>query len=178
MSKEELNSIKEEIYQSIRELEKKIYEDLTIKTASLSENYEKYHEKLEFILTNNRNIIESIVAEKVNIEKLNALESFKNKADGMLISHEIRINNQNKDITNMKDKYDRAIEDNLIVPGFIGPKCQFNNIKEYIMNNNSDIARLKYEKDQLKAESKDFKSKFDGLFKQMIVVNIRLQKKF
>ena len=170
MSKEELNSIKEEIYQSIRELEKKIYEDLTIKTASLSENYEKYHEKLEFILTNNRNIIESIVAEKVNIEKLNALESFKNKADGMLISHEIRINNQNKDITNMKDKYDRAIEDNLIVPGFIGPKCQFNNIKEYIMNNNSDIARLKYEKDQLKAESKDFKSKFDGLFKQMIVV--------
>ena len=88
----------------------------------------------------------------------------------MLISHEIRINNQNKDITNMKDKYDRAIEDNLIVPGFIGPKCQFNNMKEYIMNNNSDIARLKYEKDQLKAESKDFKSKFDGLFKQMIVV--------
>ena len=170
MSKEDLNSLKEEIFLSIRQLEQKFSETLTVKTAQLSEEYEKYNEKLDFIINNNRSMIESVVSEKINIEKLNALESFKNKADGILISHEIRINNNNKTIGEMKTKYDRAIEDNLIVPGFIGPKCQYCNMKEYITANNSDMARLKYEKDQLKAETKHFKSRFDGLFKQMISI--------
>ena len=34
----------------------------------------------------------------------------------------------------MKNKYDRVIEDNLLVPGLIGIKCQFNNVKEYIQS--------------------------------------------
>ena len=170
MSTEDLNSLKEEIFSSIRQLEQKFFESLTVKTAQLSDDYEKYNEKLDFILKNNRNMIESVVSEKINVEKLNSLEAFKNKADGILISHEIRINNQNKEITEMKNKYDRVIEDNLIVPGFIGPKCQFNNVKEYISSNISDIARLKYEKDQLKTDTKDFKSRLDGIFKQMISI--------
>ena len=168
MSTEDLNSLKEEIFLSIRQLEQKFFESLTVKTAQLSDDYEKYNEKLDFIIANNRNMIESVVSEKINIEKLNSLEAFKNKADGMLISHEIRINNQNKEIGEMKNKYDRVIEDNLIVPGFIGPKCQYNNVKEYISANISEVARIKYEKDQLKTDTKDFKSRLDGIFKQMI----------
>ena len=170
MSNEEINSLKEEIYLTIRQLEQKIFDAINIKTAQISDDYEKYNEKLDFIISNNRNMIESVVSEKINVEKLNALESFRNKADGILISHEIRINNQNKDINNMKAKYDKVIEDNLLVPGLIGSKCQFNNVKEYINANNSDIARLKFEKNQLKAESKDFKSRYENLFKQMITV--------
>ena len=168
MSTEDLNSLKEEIFLSIRQLEKKFFESLTVKTAQLSDEYEKYNEKLDFIIANNRNMIETVVSEKINMEKLNSLEAFKNKADGMLISHEIRINNQNKEIGEMKNKYDRVIKDNLIVPGFVGPKCQYNNVKEYISANISEMARIKYEKDQLKTDTKDFKSRLDGIFKQMI----------
>ena len=168
MSTEDLNSLKEEIFLSIRQLEKKFFESLTVKTAQLSDDYEKYNEKLDFIIANNRNMIETVVSEKINMEKLNSLEAFKNKADGMLISHEIRINNQNKEIGEMKNKYDRVIKDNLIVPGFVGPKCQYNNVKEYISANISEMARIKYEKDQLKTDTKDFKSRLDGIFKQMI----------
>ena len=168
MSTEDLNSLKEEIFLSIRQLEKKFFESLTVKTAQLSDEYEKYNEKLDFIIANNRNMIEAVVSEKINMEKLNSLEAFKNKADGMLISHEIRINNQNKEIGEMKNKYDRVIKDNLIVPGFVGPKCQYNNVKEYISANISEMARIKYEKDQLKTDTKDFKSRLDGIFKQMI----------
>ena len=168
MSTEDLNSLKEEIFLSIRQLEKKFFESLTVKTAQLSDEYEKYNEKLDFIIANNRNMIETVVSEKINMEKLNSLEAFKNKVDGMLISHEIRINNQNKEIGEMKNKYDRVIEDNLIVPGFVGPKCQYNNVKEYISANISEMARIKYEKDQLKTDTKDFKSRLDGIFKQMI----------
>ena len=168
MSTDEINSLKEEIYSSLKQLEQKVFDTINVKTAQLTDNYNNYNEKLDSILTHNKELIESIVSEKINVEKINTLESFKNKADGMLISHEIRINNHNKDIDYMKEKYDRAIEDNLLIPGLIGPKCQFQNVKEYINANNSDIARLKYEKDQLKLDTKDFKIKFDNLFKQMI----------
>ena len=168
MSTDEINSLKEEIYSSLKQLEQKVFDTINVKTAQLTDNYNNYNEKLDSILTHNKELIESIVSEKINVEKINTLESFKNKADGMLISHEIRINNHNKEIDYMKEKYDRAIEDNLLIPGLIGPKCQFQNVKEYINANNSDIARLKYEKDQLKLDTKDFKTKFDNLFKQMI----------
>lgn len=168
MSTDEINSLKEEIYSSLKQLEQKVFDTINVKTAQLTDNFNNYNEKLDSILTHNKELIESIVSEKINVEKINTLESFKNKADGMLISHEIRINNHNKEIDYMKEKYDRAIEDNLLIPGLIGPKCQFQNVKEYINANNSDIARLKYEKDQLKLDTKDFKTKFDNLFKQMI----------
>ena len=168
MSSEEIKSFKEEIYSSNKQFEQKVLDTINIKIAQLTDNYDMFNEKLESIILNNRNVIESIVSEKINVEKLSALESFKNKADGMLISHEIRINNNNKDINYMKEKYDRAIEDNLIVPGLVGPKCQYQNVKEYINTNNSEVARLKYEKDQIKLETKDYKSRFDNLFKQTI----------
>ena len=125
MSTDEINSLKEEIYSSLKQLEQKVFDTINVKTAQLTDNYNNYNEKLDSILTHNKELIESIVSEKINVEKINTLESFKNKADGMLISHEIRINNHNKDIDYMKEKYDRAIEDNLLIPGLIGPKCLF-----------------------------------------------------
>ena len=170
MSNEDLTAVKEEIYSSIRDLENKLLKILNTKIAEISDNFEKYNEKIDSITSNNRQIVESVISEKISLEKLNALESFKNKADGILISHEIRINNDNKDINQMRNKYDRVIEDNLLVPGLIGAKCQFTNVKEYIMSINSEISRLKYEKDQLKKEIKDYKSRIDNLFKQMISV--------
>ena len=168
MSKEELNLIKEEIYQKMRELDKKMTDDFNSQKNELKKNYQKFNEKITYILNNNREIIESVVAEKINYEKIQALENFKNKADGILISHEIRINNNNKDINNMKTKYDKAIVDNLSVPGFIGINCQYKNIGEYILSNRNEFARFKYEKDNLKQESKEIKGKIDSMFKQII----------
>ena len=168
MSKEEVNLIKDEIYQKIREFENKINKELNDQKAEMNSTYNKFNEKISSILNNNREMIESVVSEKINIEKLHALENFKNKADGMLISHEIRINNHNKDINNMKTKYDKAMIDNLTVPGFIGPSCQYKNIGEYILENRNEFSRFKYDKENLKQEIKDIKIKLDNIFKQTL----------
>ena len=139
MSKEEINKFKEELLQMVNQLERKIIEDVNYKKAQLNANYEKNNEKINQIISHNREIIESIVAEKVNCEKIQTLEKFKNKADGILITHEIRINKNNKDIDDMKTKYDKIIVDNLSVPGYIGPACQYKNIGEYIIYNISEF---------------------------------------
>ena len=168
MSKEEINLLKDEIYQKLRELEKKINDETTTQKDELNSFYNKTDEKIAHILTNNREIIESVVSEKINYEKIHALENFKNKADGILISHEIRINNNNKDINNMKAKYDRVIVDNLSVPGYVGSTCQYKNIGEYIVSTINEFSRFKYEKDFLKQETKELKTKMDNMFKQII----------
>ena len=168
MSVEELNSLKEEIYLKLREFEQKTTEKLNAQTTEINSNYEQFREKMDNILSNNRQIIESVIAEKINYEKIQFLENFQKKADGMLISHEIRINNINKDIGNMKTKYDRTIVDNLSVPGFIGPSCQYKSIAEYISYNRDEFSRLKYEKENLKQDLKEIRTKVDNQFKQII----------
>ena len=168
MSVEELNSIKEEIYQKMREFEKKMNEKLNGQTTEINLNNEKLNEKIDNILKNNREIIESVISEKIHYDKIHFLENFQKKADGMLISHEIRINNNNKDIGNMKAKYDRQIIDNLSVPGLIGPNCQYKSIGEYILYNRDEFSRIKYEKENLKQDSKEIRTKLDNQFKQII----------
>ena len=170
MSVEEINNFKEELLQMVNQLERKILEDVNNKKAQLNENYEKNNEKINQIISHNREIIESIVAEKINCEKIQSLEKFKNKADGMLITHEIRINKNNKDIDDIKTKYDKIINDNFYAPGFVGPTCQYKNIGEYIIHNISEFSRIKYEKDNLKKETKEIKQKVDGLFKKIIAL--------
>ena len=128
MSQEDLILLKDEMFKKMRDLEKKIDIESNGQKEELNSFYQKIDQKIEHLLTNNREIIESVVSEKINIEKIHALENFKNKADGILISHEIRLNNNYKDINNMKEKYDRIIVDNLSVPGFIGNSCQYKNL--------------------------------------------------
>ena len=170
MSKEEINAFKEELLQMINHLERRITEDINTKKAQLNSNYEKNNEKINQIISHNREIIESVVAEKINYEKIQSLEQFRNKADGILIAHEIRINKNNKEIDDMKTKYDKIIKDNLCAPGFVGPTCQFKNIGEYIIHNISEFSRFKYEKENLKKETKEIKQKIEGIFKKIIVL--------
>lgn len=170
MSKEEINKFKEELLQVVNQLERKIIEDVNNKKAQLNANYEKNNEKINQIISHNREIIESVVAEKINFEKIQTLEKFKNKADGILITHEIRINKNNKDIEDMKTKYDKVIVDNLSVPGYVGPACQYKNIGEYIIYNISEFSKIKYEKDNLKKEAKEIKLKVEGMLKKIIAL--------
>ena len=170
MSQEEINAFKEELLQMINHLERRITEDINTKKAQLNSNYEKNNEKINQIISHNREIIESVVAEKINYEKIQSLEQFRNKADGILIAHEIRINKNNKEIDDMKTKYDKIIKDNLCAPGFVGPTCQFKNIGEYIIHNISEFSRFKYEKENLKKETKEIKQKIEGIFKKIIVL--------
>jgi hypothetical protein len=167
MSKEDLTLLKDEIFQKMRELEKKMNKESNEQKDEISLYYKRMDEKVDHILTNNREIIESVVSEKINYEKIHSLENFKNKADGILISHEIRINNHNKDINDMKTKYDKVIVDNLSVPGFIGNSCQYKNIAEYIVSTISEFSRFKYEKDTLKIETKELRNKIDNIFKSL-----------
>ena len=167
----EMNLFKEEILKKIRELETKLTSKITTKELSISTDLNSLTSKFNLLNNNNKDILATITTQKVKLEKVSELESFKNKADNMLLTHEVRIKNNIDQIEKIKTKYDKIVSDNLYVSGYIGTNCQFRNVSEYLSFNIAEISRLKMEKDQLKRDIKELKHKFDGIMKSMINMN-------
>lgn len=167
----EMNLFEEELLKKLRDLEKKLTSKITTKELVITNDLNALTSKLNLLTNNNKDITSKFAAQNVRLEKVSELEIFKNKADNMLISHEIRIKNNIEQIEKIKTKYDKIVADNLYVSGYIGNNCQFRNVAEYLSFNIAEVSRLKMEKDQLKREIRDIKSKFDGIMKSMINMN-------
>lgn len=167
----EMNIFKNDIYYLIRQLEAKLNERINKSQSELKDNFELYEKKINSLIENDKDMVISLVNQKLKLDKIAELESFKNKVDDKIITHEVRINNNLDEILRIKLRYDKIISENLYVSGFIGSSCQFKNLSEYLSYNISEVSKLKIEKDQLKKDIKDLKSKFEGLMKSMISLN-------
>ena len=166
-----MNLFKNELYGLIREQESKLNAKINNNFSQLKEDINSYEQKIYKIVENNKDMVISLVSQKIKLEKISEFENFKNKIDDMIITHELRIKNNLDEICRIKLKYDKIISDNLYVPGFIGTSCQFKNLSEYLSYNISEVSKLKIEKEHLKKEIKDLKAKFEGLMKNMITLN-------
>ncbi len=171
LNNNDLNLFKEEVLTQIKELETKITAQITSKESKLNNDYIEFTDKMNLLINNNKTMVSDLVTQKLKIEKITELETFKNKVDGMLITHEVRIKNAVDEIEKIKTKYDKIISDNLYVSGFIGNSCQFRNLSEYLSYNISEVSKMKLERDQFKRELKDQKSKIEGLMKTIITLN-------
>ena len=169
--KEEIDKFKEDVLKNLHDLESRLNSQISNKELSFKKNYDEFTSKMNTLIENNKEIVTNLVMQKLKLEKISELESFKNKVDGMLITHEVRIKNNIDEISKIKTKYDKIISENLFVSGFIGNSCQFKNVSEYLSYNISEVSKLKMEKDQLKKDLKDLKGKIEGLMKNMITLN-------
>ena len=172
MTKENDNKkLKEEITRDIKDFEDKLLEILSSRESKIDEEINILNNKINQTIEKVNITIENYSSQQNDHKKVIELESFKNKVDAMLISHELRIKNNGEDLIKIKSKYDKVICDNLLVPGFIGTACQFRNLGEYLSNNISEISKMKIEKDIIKKSTKDFKTKLESMLKQMLVLN-------
>ena len=89
----------------------------------------------------------------------------------MLVTHEIRINNNIKDISNFSSKFDKIISDNIFIPGFIGPSCQYKTLSDYINSNIEEMNRMKIEKEVIKKEIEDIKKNNSNKIKEINVTH-------
>ena len=169
--KEEIDQFKEDMLKNLSDLESRLSSQITNRESFLNKDYTELTTKINSLIENNKEMTSNLVAQKLKVEKITEFESFKNKVDGMLITHEIRIKNNTDDVSKIKLKYDKIITENLYVSGFIGTACQFKNLSEYLSYNISEVSKLKMEKEQLKKDLKDLKGKLEGLMKSMITLN-------
>ena len=111
---------KEEFNKRINEFEEKLMIMLDVKESQIQKEMKDIKENSSDVLQKSKMLIENYSKEKMYDTKISELESFKNKVNDMLITHEIRINNNIKDISNFTTKYEKIISENIFVPGFVG----------------------------------------------------------
>ena len=168
MSKEDLSSLREEIFKEIHNAEN----NMNLKVLKhFQENEDKnklFIEKFNSLYHKSQTLSDSISSQVVNLDKIKEFDIFRNKIDNIIITHEIRINNNREDIKNMEFKYDREITENLKVPGFVGPSCKFKNISNYLSYNIDEVSKLKNENESFKKENKDIKRRMDEIIKTFL----------
>ena len=167
MSINEINLFKNEIYLKIRELEKKFVSEITKKNSEIDSNFNIFNDKINIIMENNRKLIESITNEQLNFEKVKDLEKAIKSLNENLTTNKVKVVNLTNDVDRMRFRYDKLISDNLIIPGYIGPGCSYRNIGEYIVNSIIDITKLKEEKEIIRREDKELKSKVELMLRNM-----------
>ena len=103
----------------------------------------------------------------IELEKCSDILPTEKKNSETLISHEIRINNLIKEISDACYKYDKLYLDNLLIPGQIGEYCRFKNSKECFNFLISQTASLSDYKEKMIVDFKTFKEKCDEYFKKV-----------
>ena len=166
-----LNLIKDEIYGTLREIESNMKIKFSDLESKYKKNFEEFNSKLTSFSVDNKELKDIILPQKLKIEKISNLENFNNKANDMLITHEVRIKNNSDTLTKFQLKYDKLITENLFVPGYIGPSCQFKTLSDYLAYNINEIAKMKLDREQMRKDFIELKVRQETMMKNMITLN-------
>ena len=164
----ELVHLKRELLKEITKLDTKFTNLYQKESSNITEDTLTPLDKINIMLKKTEQMFHSITEQQLKLDKIAELEIFKNRTNDTIIAHDIRIKNLNKDLEDVKFKYDREITQNLMLPGFIGASCRFKTISEYLLFNIDDITKLKMEKELMKKEEKELKTKLDSMLKNTL----------
>ena len=142
MSNEDIKLFKDEILKKIREVEMKLLKQLSNKSLEINLNYENFCEKVNSILESNKLMIDSITNQKLHIEKINKLEKYSKEIFERLTTNEIRVNNSLNEIKKMKYNYDKIINEDLIIPAYIGPGSMYKSLGDFIINSIDEASSI------------------------------------
>ena len=165
LSYKELIYFKEEIYHSLKELEKKIIEKLNDQIQFFNEKTEEVDKKLGEYKTQTKIYLtkEEFEEEKKEIiNKINKKKSYEEK----FTSYEIQIDAIRKDLTDSCFKYDKIFIDQLTLPGIIGDGCKFKSIKDYIKQNIEDLSVINNTNQKTLSDIRINRAKFENRIKE------------
>ena len=167
MSNEDIKLFKDEILKKIREVEMKLLKQLSNKSLEINLNYENFCEKVNSILESNKLMIDSITNQKLHIEKINKLEKYSKEIFERLTTNEIRVNNSLNEIKKMKYNYDKIINENLIIPAYIGPGSMYKSLGDFIINSIDEFKKFKEEKEKIRNANIEIKTKIEVMNKNL-----------
>ena len=158
---------KDDIILMLSEIEEKLINKYNLLEKLINSRINAYDTK--FIAIENKLNLHTTNITKliIELEKYSDIISTEKKNSETLISHEIKLNNLNKEISDGFYKYDRLFLDNLVIPGQIGEYCRFKNAKECFNFLITQTATLSDYKEKMNVDFKSFKEKCDEYFKKV-----------
>ena len=154
---------KEDILKEMRQYASKI-------KISLSDKFNKFveetNQKLPDTLTDNGGLFMKnirFIEEKNKI--LSSISEKENNLNEKIMVNDLHINNCQKELNDAVFKYDRAILDNLLIPGLVGKGCKFLNFRDYMSDIqgqiNNAFSKLDYNGDNIFKNKKSFEEQIN-----------------
>jgi len=156
---------KNDLLKKINSLESKLSNKINLHDKNFSLKLESLSEKILPISTDLSILMQSSSEKDKKLEKFESFEKFKNKAESVLLSQNIRLNKSFETISEMRSKYDKIFIENLTIPGFVGHSCKYKNISEYIIHNIKEGNKNEKQYNEINNEVITLKQKVENLYK-------------
>ena len=163
MSETNMIYFKNEILTDINALENSINKKIMKLNNFLKSNIEENKTKFTKMSNAISELIEIVSDRKNDNEKREELLEMKNRIWAHINDNKNKILTITKDIKDTIFRYDRIIIDNLEMPGIVGTKCKFKNMKEFFQFAYSEIVFEKAFREQLNLGNQKYKEKIEGL---------------
>ena len=126
-----------------------------------------YNSKMKEISSQVNQMTYSFSQQKINVEKISELEHSVSKLSNKITTHEIRINQISKEVSDFCVKYDKIFKENFNFPGLIGPFCKYKAISDFFNYVNEQITTLILFKDKTILDSDVHQKKTDSMFQNL-----------
>ena len=158
---QDLISFKEEFLKELREYKSKTTKNIDNEFDKYKVLIEKANIKMDYIEKEKASFLlkSEFVEEKNNI--YSEISTKETELKKKLMLNEVQVTSCQKELENSIYKYDKAIIENLQVPGLVGNSCRFPNLKEYILTNKDELSICLNNNSKTAIEVKSFKKKTD-----------------
>ena len=161
----ELNKFKDDVLSYLRARDYFYMEKINSIKSQSDKNERNYQTLNELSLSTFNSLTSWQTEVQSNLEKLNTIENFVNKANDKLVSHDIRINCLREDLSKNVQKYDKIYLDNLEVPGYIGRCSKYPNCKIFFTELIKNVDKLNTYKEKNTMDLCSYKERLENIIK-------------
>lgn len=167
-TKQDYLQFKNDVLKDIRNLEKKINEQIKAKYDIYDSALSEFMKKLDKLEIENSASTTSLIEIKSKLNVFNDFYTFRQNIDNRIYNHEMRIKISLDEINRIKTKYDKIIDDNLRIPSIIGSTSKYKNLRDYLNYVNQEMPKIRCETEEQKKIISEVKKNFDIFPKTLV----------
>ena len=161
----ELNKFKDDVLSYLRTRDYFYMEKINSIKSQSDKNDRNFQALNEYSLNTFNSLTSWQTEVQSNLDKINTIETFVNKANDRIVSHDIRINCLREELNKTTQKYDKIYLDNLEVPGYIGRCSKFPNCKIFFTELIKNLDKLNTYKEKNTMDLCSYKERLENIIK-------------
>ena len=167
-TKQDYLQFKNDVLKDLRNLERKIIEQIKTKYDFYDSALSEFLKKIEKLEIENSASTTSLIEIKSKLNVFNDFYTFRQNIDNRIYNHEMRIKISLDEINRIKTKYDKIIDDNLRIPSIIGSTSKYKNLRDYLNFVNQELPKIRCETEEQKKIITEVKKSFDIFPKTLV----------
>ena len=160
---------KNEILEDVKKIESNLNNKISQITKLIKTNSEEYDSKFSKITINITDLISKISTRNHDIEKIDDLLNTKNDIIAQINQNKNKLDNIKRELQSAIFKYDRAILDNLDVPGIVGYNGKYKTMRTFFEDIYNEVKAVQSFREQQTAGYNKYKEKIETLINNLQV---------